>query len=198
MILVTGALGRIGNATARALHHRGAAVKALVPSRSHVPALAELGIPLAEGDYDDARRLGAALLGLAERYWSARIGEGLIFDLRTELFDHVQRLPMAFFTRTQTGALVSRLNNDVVGAQNAVTSTLGSVVSNVIVLITTLSAMAFLEWRLTLLALVGVAVFDHPDRSQRGRTITHAHYFDLKTRQLPAVTAAVQSIRTED
>ena len=63
-----------------------------------------------------AAAVGVSLLGLAERYWSARIGEGLIYDLRSELFDHVQRLPMAFFTRTQTGSLVSRLNNDVIGA----------------------------------------------------------------------------------
>ena len=73
-----------------------------------------------------------------QRWCSARIGEGLIYDLRVALFAKVQRMPIAFFTRTQTGALTSRLNNDVVGAQNAVTSTLGSVVSNVVVLVTTL------------------------------------------------------------
>ena len=73
-----------------------------------------------------------ALLALVDRWLSARIGEGLIYDLRMPLFDHVQRMPMAFFTRTQTGALVSRMNNDVIGAQRAVTGTLGSVVSNVI------------------------------------------------------------------
>ena len=67
-------------------------------------------------------------LGVLQRWYSARVGEGLIFDLRTALFDHVQRMPIAFFTRTQTGALISRLNNDVIGAQNAVTGTLGSVV----------------------------------------------------------------------
>ena len=85
--------------------------------------------------------LGDAVLTLVERWFSARIGEGLIFDLRAALFDHVQRMPIAFFTRTQTGALISRLNNDVIGAQRAVTGTLGSVVSNVIVLVTTLVAM---------------------------------------------------------
>ena len=93
---------------------------------------------------------------------SSRIGEGLIYDLRVALFAKVQRMPIAFFTRTQTGALDSRLNNDVVGAQNAVTSTLGSVVSNVVVLVTTLPAMIALEWRLTLLALVVLPLFVIP------------------------------------
>ena len=101
----------------------------------------------------------SALLSLAERYWSARIGEGLIYDLRTQLFDHVQRLPIGFFTRTQTGALVSRLNNDVIGAQRAFTGTLGTVVSNVITLATTLVAMAALDWRLTILAVLLLPVF---------------------------------------
>ena len=86
--------------------------------------------------------LGDAGLAIVQRWYSARIGEGLIYELRVALFDKVQRMPIAFFTRTQTGALISRLNNDVIGAQNAVTSTLGSVVSNVIVLATTLTADA--------------------------------------------------------
>jgi ATP-binding cassette, subfamily B, bacterial len=101
-------------------------------------------------------------LALAERYWSARIGEGVIYDLRTALFDHVQRMPMAFFTRTQTGALTSRLNNDVLGAQQALTGTVGSVVSNVITLVTTVGAMALLDWRLTLLSLIVLPVFIVP------------------------------------
>jgi ATP-binding cassette subfamily B protein len=109
-----------------------------------------------------AAAFGDALLGFAERWFSSRIGEGLIFDLRMALFDHVQRMPIAFFTRTQTGSLISRLNNDVIGAQRAFTATLGSVVSNVIVLATTLSAMAVLEWRLTLLALALLPVFILP------------------------------------
>jgi ATP-binding cassette subfamily B protein len=103
-----------------------------------------------------------ALLSLGERWWSARIGEGLIFDLRVSLFDHTQRMPIAFFTRTQTGALISRMNNDVIGAQRALTGTLGSVVSNVVTLAVTLSAMAFLEWRLTLLVLVLLPLFVLP------------------------------------
>jgi ATP-binding cassette subfamily B protein len=103
-----------------------------------------------------------ALLAIVQRWCSARIGEGLIYDLRVALFGKVQRMPIAFFTRTQTGALTSRLNNDVVGAQNAVTSTLGSVVSNIVVLATTLAAMLALEWRLTLLALIVLPLFIIP------------------------------------
>jgi len=111
-----------------------------------------------------ALAFGSALLGLAERWTSARVGEGLIFDLRVKLFDHVQRMPIAFFTRTQTGALTSRMNNDVIGAQRAVTGTLGSVVSNVIVLVATLVAMAVLEWRLALLGVVLAPLFLLPTR----------------------------------
>ena len=109
-----------------------------------------------------AAAVGGAGLAILQRWCSARIGEGLIYDLRVALFAKVQRMPIAFFTRTQTGALTSRLNNDVVGAQTAVTSTLGSVFSNVVVLITSLAAMAVLEWRLTLLALVALPIFIIP------------------------------------
>lgn len=103
-----------------------------------------------------------AALAIVQRWLSSRIGEGLIYDLRVALFDKVQQMPVAFFTRTQTGSIVSRLNNDVVGAQTAVTSTLGSVVSNVVVLATTLVAMVALEWRLTLLSLVVLPLFIAP------------------------------------
>lgn len=106
--------------------------------------------------------VGDAALAIVQRWLSSSIGEGLIYDLRVALFDKVQRMPIAFFTRTQTGALTSRLNNDVVGAQNAVTSTLGSVVSNVVVLITTLSVMIALEWRLTVLSLLVLPLFIIP------------------------------------
>ncbi len=99
-----------------------------------------------------------------ERFWSASIGEGLIFDLRVALFDHVQRLPLSFFTRTQTGALVSRLNNDVIGAQRALTGTLGTVVSNTITAIVTVTTMMILEWRITVLALVMLPLFVFPAR----------------------------------
>ncbi len=106
----------------------------------------------------------AAGVGLIERYLSSSVGEGLIRDLRIRLFGHVQRMPLAFFTRTQTGALITRLNNDVVGAQRAVTSTLGSLVQNVITVALTLGAMFFLEWRVTLLALVLLPAFLLPAR----------------------------------
>ncbi len=108
--------------------------------------------------------MGEAVLALVERWLSSRIGEGLIFDLRVKLFDHVQRMPLAFFTRTQTGTLISRLNNDVIGAQRAFTGTLGTVVGNVITLAGTLIAMLLLEWRLTLLAIVILPFFVLPAR----------------------------------
>ncbi|MGX1804891.1 ABC transporter ATP-binding protein [Nocardia sp. NPDC055321] len=103
-------------------------------------------------------------LGLVIRLLSARIGEGLIFDLRTAVFDHVQRMPVAFFTRTRTGALVSRLNNDVIGAQRAFSSTLSGVVTNVVMLVLTLVVMLRLSWQITLLALVLLPVFVIPAR----------------------------------
>ena len=128
---------------------------------------------IAEGDGGYLNRLfivliatavGEALLSLVERRLSSSIGEGLIFDLRLQLFEHVQRMPLAFFTRTQTGTLVSRLNNDVIGAQRAFTGTLGAVVANIITLAGTLIAMFVLEWRLTLLAVVILPVFVLPAR----------------------------------
>ncbi len=106
-------------------------------------------------------------LSLVQRYYSAKIGEGLIYDLRIALFDHVQRLPLSFFTRTQTGALMSRMNNDVIGAQQAVTNTLGTVFSNVITLVVTLSFMLALDWRLTLLDARRPPVLHHPGRAHR-------------------------------
>jgi len=108
--------------------------------------------------------LADAGLAILQRWCSARVGEGLIYDLRSALFAKVQRLPIAFFTRTPTGSITSRLNTDVIGAQTAVTSTLGSVVSNVVVLVTTLTAMIALEWRLTLLTLVVLPLFVVPAR----------------------------------
>src|SRR5438067_4416097 len=105
-----------------------------------------------------------AALSVAQRWWSARIGEGLIFQLRSALFDHVQRMPLAFFTRTQTGALISRMNNDVVGAQQAFTGPLGTVVSNIMDVAFTLAAMVVLEWRLSLLALVVLPAFFIPSK----------------------------------
>jgi ATP-binding cassette subfamily B protein len=109
-----------------------------------------------------ALALVEALFGLAQRWYSARVGEGLIYDLRTEVFEHVQRQPIAFFMRTQTGSLISRLNSDVIGAQRALTTTLSSVVSNVISLILVLITMIVLSWQVTLIALVLLPIFIVP------------------------------------
>ncbi|WP_245816050.1 ABC transporter ATP-binding protein [Lentzea albidocapillata] len=101
-------------------------------------------------------------LGLVERWQSTRIGEGLIYDLRRAVFGHVQKMPVAFFTRTRTGALVSRLNNDVIGAQRAFTSTLSGFVTNIIQLVLSLAVMFTLSWQVTALALVLLPVFVLP------------------------------------
>ncbi len=129
-------------------------------------------------------------LSFIERWWSARIGEGLIFDLRVSLYDHVQRMPVAFFTHVQTGSLISRMNNDVIGAQRAFTGTLSSVVSNTIVLATTLVAMLALEWRLTLLALSLLPVFIAPTK-RVGRRL------QALTRQGMEHNAAMNTVMTE-
>jgi len=113
-------------------------------------------------------------LDVAQRWYSSRIGEGLIFDLRTEVFGHVLRQPIAFFTRAQTGSLVSRLNSDVIGAQQAFTSVLSSVVSNVVSLTLIVVAMATLSWQLTLGALVLVPFFLVPARLMGRRLSTLA------------------------
>jgi ATP-binding cassette, subfamily B, bacterial len=126
-----------------------------IPSkdRGEVTLLAVVGVFVAFGD---------GMLGLVQRWASSKIGEGLIYDLRVTLFDHVQRMPLSFFTATQTGAVISRMNNDVIGAQSALTGTLGSVVSNVVVLMTSLVAMLFLDPWLTLLALIVLPLFVVP------------------------------------
>ncbi len=117
-------------------------------------------------------------ISLSTRWFSARIGEGVIYDLRGRVFEHVQRMPVAFFTRTQTGALVSRLNNDVIGAQQAFTSTLSGVVSNVIGLVLTAGVMLTLSWQITLLSLVMVPLFVLPARrvGKRLSEITRESY----------------------
>ncbi|MDQ1725360.1 MAG: ATP-binding cassette, subfamily bacterial [Frankiaceae bacterium] len=119
-----------------------------------------------------------AALSLVERYYSSRIGEGLIFDLRTRVFNHVQRMPIAFFTRTQTGALVSRLNNDVIGAQRAFTTTLSGVLSNSVALVATVSVMLTLSWQIALLSLVLLPVFIVPAKrvGRRLQAITRESY----------------------
>ena len=115
-----------------------------------------------------------AVLSLFNRYYSARIGEGLIYDMRSQVYAHVQKMPLAFFSRTQTGALISRLNNDVLGAQSAFTGTLSGVVSNVIGVILTLTAMFYLSWQITLLSLVLLPVFVIPARLIGTRLLAHS------------------------
>ncbi|MGH3301979.1 MAG: ABC transporter ATP-binding protein [Streptosporangiaceae bacterium] len=105
-----------------------------------------------------------ALLGVVQRYFTSRVGEGLIYDLRTQVFGHVQRQPIAFFTRAQTGSLVSRLNSDVIGAQQALTSTLSSVVSSVLQLSLVLAVMFIYSWQVTVVALVLIPIFLYPAR----------------------------------
>ena len=118
--------------------------------------------------------VGAGLT-LVERWFSARIGEGLIYDLRTQVFSHVLREPVAFFTRAQTGALVTRLGNDVIGAQQAFTSVLSSVVSNAVALVLIIVAMASLSWPLTLGCLALVPFFLVPARLMGRRLASLAH-----------------------
>jgi ATP-binding cassette subfamily B protein len=124
-----------------------------------------------------------ALLGIVQRWYSARIGEGLIYDLRTEVFGHVLRQPIAFFTRAQTGSLVSRLNSDVIGAQQAFTSVLSSVVSNAVSLVLIVAAMLALSWQLTLGALVLVPFFLIPAK--------------LMGRRLAALTSAQMNLNAD-
>ncbi|WP_236830028.1 ABC transporter ATP-binding protein [Blastococcus sp. KM273128] len=131
-----------------------------------------------------------AAISLGTRWYSARIGEGVIYDLRSQVFEHVQRMPVAFFTRTQTGALVSRLNNDVVGAQQAFTSTLSGVVSNVIGLVLTAGVMLTLSWQITLLSLVLVPLFVLPAR-RIGRRLQEI------TRESYALNASMNATMTE-
>jgi ATP-binding cassette subfamily B protein len=131
-----------------------------------------------------------AALGVVSRYFSTRIGEGLIFDLRNEVYDHVQGQSIAFFTRAQTGALISRLNNDVIGAQQAFTSTLGGVLGNMISLVIVLITMFVLSWQITLASLVLVPLFLLPARYM-GRRL------QAMTREQMTVNAAMSNQMTE-
>jgi ATP-binding cassette subfamily B protein len=106
----------------------------------------------------------STLIGMLQRWWSARVGEGIIFDLRCQLFDHLQRMSLRFFTATKTGELISRLNSDVVGAQQAITGTFVSIISNIVTVAAILVVMVGAEWRLTLLALVALPLFVAPAR----------------------------------
>jgi len=119
-----------------------------------------------------------SILSFVQRYFSARIGEGLIFDMRTKIFSHIQQMPIAFFTRTQTGALVSRLNNDVLGAQEAFTDVLSTVIGNAISVLFILTAMFILSWQLTLVSLFILPLFLFPARwfGQHIQDITKESY----------------------
>jgi len=116
-------------------------------------ALAMIGIPIISG-----------LIGIVERYFSAKAGEGIIFDLRQEMYDHLQRMSLRFFTHTRSGEIVSRFNSDVVGAQNAITGTIPNIVTNLVTLISTLVVMITIDARLTLLSISVLPLFLLPTR----------------------------------
>jgi len=137
-----------------------------------------------------AAAVADAILALGDRYLSSRVGEGIIYDLRVSLFDHVQRLPMSFFTRAQTGALTSRLNNDVLGAQRAVTGTLGSVVSNVVTLAANGTAILVLDWRFAVITVVLLPLFIVPTK-RVGRRLQ-----DLSRQQMD-LNASMNTTMTE-
>ena len=129
----------------------------VIPNRDYrqltLLALGMVVIPLISG-----------LIGVVERNYSARAGEGIIFDLRNQMFEHLQRMSLRFFTTTKSGEIISRFNNDVVGAQNAVTGTLPNIVTNVITLVSTLVVMLSIEWRLTLISILVLPLFLLPAR----------------------------------
>lgn len=122
-------------------------------SRLNWLALGMVGVPLLSG-----------LLGVAERYFSSRVGEGVIYDLRQQMYAHLQHMSLRFFTHTKSGEIISRFTNDVVGAQNAITGTLPSILTNLVTLATTLVVMLSIEWRLTLLSVVVLPLFILPAR----------------------------------
>ncbi|NHD15504.1 MULTISPECIES: ABC transporter ATP-binding protein [unclassified Actinopolyspora] len=177
MVAATATLGVVTPLLFKAIIDRG-----VVPGRMGVVlwlAVAVAGVALVE-----------AVLTLLQRWYSSRLGEGLIYELRRDVFDHVQRMPLAFFVRAQTGALTSRLNSDVIGAQRALTSTLSSVVSNVLSLVLVLAAMFALSWKITLIALALVPLFLFPVR-WIGRKLQRV------TREQMAVDAEMSSLMTE-
>lgn len=151
MIVIDALLGAINPLLFRGIINEGI----IGHDRGLVVTLASIAAGLAVTD---------AALSLAERWISSTVGESLILDMRAKVFRHIQRMPVSFFTRTQTGALITRLNNDVLGAQQAFTDTLSNVVSNVIGVVVVLTAMFFLSWKLTLVALCLLPVFVLPAR----------------------------------
>ncbi len=134
--------------------------------------------------------LAMALLSMVERWLSSSIGEGFILHLRTLLYRHVQTMPIAFFTRTQTGSLITRLNNDVIGAQRALTGTLGGIVDNLIGVTVTLITMLLLEWRVTLVAVALLPLFIIPARIV-GRRL------QVLSREAMGVNAEMNTVMTE-
>ncbi|MEX1020418.1 MAG: ABC transporter ATP-binding protein [Litorilinea sp.] len=123
------------------------------PSRLNLLALGMFGIPVIRG-----------LIGVVQRHHSARAGEGIIYDLRAQMYSHLQQMSIRFFTNTKAGEIVSRFNNDVVGAQNAITGAVPNVITNVVTLVSTLIVMASIEWRLALLSVVVFPLFLLPTR----------------------------------
>lgn len=147
--------------------------------RLNLLALGMIGVPLLSG-----------LVGVAQRYLSSQIGEGIIFDLRRALFEHMQRMSLRFFTQSRTGELISRLNNDVVGSQQAITGTMVNIASNTIALISVLVIMLTLEWRLTLIAIAVLPLFVLPAR-RIGKILRRI------TREQMALNAEMNSLMNE-
>ena len=173
LIVVDALVGAANPLITRAIINRlGSALRH--PATQHSDAVAVVWFALAVG----ALAVFDAGLGLWERWISSRVGEGLIFDMRNKVFSHIQRMPIAFFTRTQTGALISRLNNDVLGAQQAFTDTFNSVIGNSISVGVTLVAMFVLSWQITILALLMLPVFIFPARwvGKRLQALTREAY----------------------
>jgi ATP-binding cassette subfamily B protein len=173
LIVVDALVGAANPLITRAIINRlGSALRH--PATQHSDAVAVVWLALAVG----ALAVFDAGLGLWERWISSRVGEGLIFDMRNKVFSHIQRMPIAFFTRTQTGALISRLNNDVLGAQQAFTDTFNSVIGNSISVGVTLVAMFVLSWQITILALLMLPVFIFPARwvGKRLQALTREAY----------------------
>jgi ATP-binding cassette subfamily B protein len=160
----------VGLTAANPLIYRSIIDNGILKHKSHV--VIELALLVATLAVVDAG------ISLWQRWVSSRIGEGLIFDMRTKVFAHIQEMPIAFFTRTQTGALISRLNNDVLGAQQAFTDTFSSVVGNLLTVFATLTAMLILSWQITLVSLVILPVFVIPARriGRRVARITREGY----------------------
>jgi ATP-binding cassette subfamily B protein len=142
-----------------------------IPEHNKSLILALAGVAAALAIFDTALSIGI-------RWVSAKVGEGLIFDMRSKVFEHIQKMPIAFFTRTQTGALISRLNNDVIGAQQAFTDTLSSIVSNLISVTLVLIVMFLLSWKITLISLVILPIFVLPAKrvGRRLSSITRESY----------------------